>query len=119
MSCGVGSRCHSDLVWLWLWRRLEATALIHPLVWEPPHAVGEALKKKKKEKEKENNAGLCVFIIQSGPGDQAENAVCFGPGAVGALGVWGGRGTERQIAAANVGRGHPDMCTHGNENETV
>ena len=32
VSCGVGSRCGSDLallwLWLWLWRRPMATALI-------------------------------------------------------------------------------------------
>ena len=28
MSCGVGGRCGSDLVWLWLWCRLAAIALI-------------------------------------------------------------------------------------------
>ena len=30
---------------LWLWRRPVATALIGPLAWEPPHAVGVALKR--------------------------------------------------------------------------
>ena len=48
-SCGVGCRRGSDLVLLWLWCRLGATALIRPLAWEPPHAVGAALKKKNKE----------------------------------------------------------------------
>ena len=33
MSCGVGRRCGSDLVLLWLWCRLAATALIQPLAW--------------------------------------------------------------------------------------
>ena len=37
-----------DLVLLWLWRRLAATALIQPLHWEPLYAAGVALKKKKK-----------------------------------------------------------------------
>ena len=50
MSCGVGGRCGSDLVLLWLWRRLAATALIRPLAWEPPYATGAAQKKKKKKK---------------------------------------------------------------------
>ena len=52
MSCGVGHRFSSDLVWLWLWLRLAATAPIGPLTWEPPYAAGVALKKKKKEKKK-------------------------------------------------------------------
>ena len=29
---------------LWLWRRLVATALICPLAWELPYAMGAALK---------------------------------------------------------------------------
>ena len=45
MSCGVGRRHGSDLVWLG--RRPVATALIGPLAWEPPYAAGAALEKKK------------------------------------------------------------------------
>ena len=37
---------------LWLWRRPTAVALIRPLAWEPPYAVGVALKSKKKKKKK-------------------------------------------------------------------
>ena len=47
MSCGVGRRCGSDLAFLWLWYRLVATALIRPLAWEPPYALGSALKGQK------------------------------------------------------------------------
>ena len=32
---------------LWLWCRPAATALIQPLAWEPPYAVGVALKRQK------------------------------------------------------------------------
>ena len=46
VSCGVGHRCSSDLILLWLWHRSEALALIQPLAWEPPYAVGVAIKKK-------------------------------------------------------------------------
>ena len=49
MSCGVGHRCCSDLALLPLWCRLAAVAPIRPLTWEPPYAMGIALKKKKKE----------------------------------------------------------------------
>ena len=58
MSCGVGCRCSSDPALLWLWRRLETTAPIQPLAWEPPHAAGAAqeiattTKKTKKDKKK-------------------------------------------------------------------
>ena len=44
VSCGVGHRCSSDPMLLWLWPRLAAIAPIRPLAWEPPYAVGAALK---------------------------------------------------------------------------
>ena len=47
MSCGVGHRRGSDLTLLWLWRKPMATAPIRPLAWEPPDAVGVALKRQK------------------------------------------------------------------------
>ena len=37
------------MVLLWLWQRLAAVAPIQPLAWEPPYAMGMALKKKKKK----------------------------------------------------------------------
>ena len=36
-----------DVVLLWLWCRLVATALIQCLAWEPPEATGAALKRQK------------------------------------------------------------------------
>ena len=54
VSCGAGHRLGSDPAWLWLWCRPVATAPIGPLAWEPPYAVGVALKsKKKKRRERE------------------------------------------------------------------
>ena len=56
MSCGVGFRCGSDPILLWLWWRPAAAAPIWPLAWEPPCAVGVALKRrktKKRERERE------------------------------------------------------------------
>ena len=50
MSCGVGHSCGSDPALLWLWCRPAAVALIGPLAWEPPYAVGVALKGRKKKK---------------------------------------------------------------------
>ena len=41
-----------DLVLLWLWHRPAAVALIQPLAWDLPYAVGAALKKKKRRKRK-------------------------------------------------------------------
>ena len=77
MSCGVDSRCSSDPELLWLWRRPAATALIRPLAWEPPRAMGAALekakrkrpkkkkKKKKKRKEKKKEMRLaCIFFLE-------------------------------------------------------
>ena len=56
MSCGVGRRCGSDPVLLWLWQ--EAVALIGPLAWELPFAIGTALKKKKKKGRKKKKRQL-------------------------------------------------------------
>ena len=41
---------------LWLWCRQAAAAPIGPLAWEPPYAMGSALKIKKKD------IGTPVFI---------------------------------------------------------
>ena len=62
---------------LWLWRRLAAAALIRPLAWEPPYAMGVALKGKKKKKKKkiekkkkrETSNIKCSGIIYK-PGDE-------------------------------------------------
>ena len=47
MDYGIGHRCSSDPVLLWLWLRLAAMAPIWPLDWELPYAA--TLKKKKKD----------------------------------------------------------------------
>ena len=52
LSCGVGRRLGSDPQLLWLWCRLAARALIRPLAWEPPYAVGTALEKTERQKDK-------------------------------------------------------------------
>ena len=52
LSCRVGCRCGWDPALLWLWCRLAATAPIWPLAWEPPYAMGLALKRKKKQNPK-------------------------------------------------------------------
>ena len=52
MSCGGGRRFGSDLVLLWLWRRPVPTALIRPLAWETPYAVGSGPNPKNKETNK-------------------------------------------------------------------
>ena len=50
MNCGVGCRHCSDPTLLWLWHKPAATALIRPLAWEPPYAMGVTLKIQKEKK---------------------------------------------------------------------
>ena len=52
MSCGIGHRRGLDPVLLWLWPRPAATAPIRPQAWEPPYAMGAALKRQKDQKKK-------------------------------------------------------------------
>ena len=42
-----------DPAWLWLWCKPAAVAPIRPPAWEPPHAMGVALKTKNKKKTKQ------------------------------------------------------------------
>ena len=48
------------LLWLWLWHRPAAIALIGPLAWELLYATGAALKSKKKKK-KIYNVKIKIF----------------------------------------------------------
>ena len=52
MSCRVGCRHRLHLMLLWLRCRPAAVALIRPLAWEPPYAMGAALEKAKRQKKK-------------------------------------------------------------------
>ena len=47
MSCGIGYGLGLDPALLWLWCRPAATTPIRSLAWEPPYAVGAALKRQK------------------------------------------------------------------------
>ena len=63
----VGCRCGSDPELLWLWCRPAATALIGPLAWKPPYAMGAALKgQKTKKKEKRKNHPHGAAILRMG-----------------------------------------------------
>ena len=54
VSCGVGRRDGLNPMLLWLWP--AAVALIGPLAWELPYAMGAALKTKTKtERERDND----------------------------------------------------------------
>ena len=61
LSCGIGRRRGSDLVLLWLWRRLAAAALIEPLAWQLPSATSVALESKKKKKKKKKKEKYCAL----------------------------------------------------------
>ena len=62
VSCGVGRRCGSGPMWLWLWHRPAAVAPIGPLAWEPPYVECTALKKKKK-----NLTYICIKSSKDPP----------------------------------------------------
>ena len=68
VSCGVGQRCGSDPVLLWLWCKPAAVALIRPLAWEPPYAMGVALKKQTKKNQKQTSHGYKVSFMGITPG---------------------------------------------------
>ena len=53
MNCGVGDSRGSDPAFLWLWLRPAAVAQIQPPAWEPPYAMGMALKSKKTKTNKQ------------------------------------------------------------------
>ena len=78
VSCGVGHRHGSNPVLLWLWHRLlVTTALIRPLAWETPYAVGVTLEKTKKKK---RNISFQIKVLQKEEhiwsGIQASEAHC-------------------------------------------
>ena len=52
-----------DPALLWLWRGLVATAPIGPLAWEPPSAMGTALKK---DKQKQTNKKTWANVLLLG-----------------------------------------------------
>ena len=65
MSCGVVHRCSSNPALLWLWCRLEATALIQPLAWEPPYATGTALKSQKPKAKKKKKKKIQLYKVNT------------------------------------------------------
>ena len=65
MSYGVGCRRGSDPMLLWLWHRPAATALIRPLAWEPPYAVGVAQENTQKRPKKKVKCAIQWFLVYS------------------------------------------------------
>ena len=57
MSCEECHRNGSDLALLWLWHRLEATALIGPLAWAPLYTAGAAPKRQKEKRKVFGSSG--------------------------------------------------------------
>jgi len=66
VSCGVGHRCGSDPKLLWLWYRPVATALIRPLAWEPPYAMGAGQEMAKRQKKKKKLFGVPIVDRRHG-----------------------------------------------------
>ena len=79
---------------LWLWSRPAAAALTGPLAWEPPYAVGAALKRKKLKR-----MGLREWVGREGS-DVSEGLWSLQPfrSGAGILGVQ--TGVTRGIAAS-------------------
>ena len=62
MRCGIVPQRGSDPTLLWLWCRIAAAALIQPLGWELPYALGVTLKRKEKKKKEKKSARKCPEI---------------------------------------------------------
>ena len=79
MSCGVGDRCCSDPVLLWLWRRLAAVAPIRLLALESPYASDVALKKQNKINNKLKVGYRCDIAVPKSDdsGSNCAKLVCI------------------------------------------
>ena len=60
-AVGISRRPDLDPALLWLWCRPAAAAPVGPLAWEPPYAMGMALKKKKRQHM--DGSSCCTFLI--------------------------------------------------------
>ena len=67
MSCDVSHRRDSDPALLWLWRRPVAAPPIGPLAWEPPYAMGGALKRQKDQKKKKTHKVIFLYVLIMSP----------------------------------------------------
>ena len=52
-------------MWLWLWHGLAAAALIHPLAWKFPYAVGAAVKRERQTEIWLNDAPTLEYGISA------------------------------------------------------
>ena len=102
LSCGVGGRQGSDLMLLWQWP--AAVAPILPLVWEPPYAMGAALKRKKKTPNRWADTRLAR--VDPGTGmDQVSACGAQGQAGIDAEGRWWAK-TDQILQRA----GHSPGC---------
>ena len=68
MSCGMNRKqLGSCVVAAVLWCRLAAVAVIQPLAWELPYALGAPLKRRKKERKNVSSARQHWPTKDSGP----------------------------------------------------
>ena len=67
VSCGVGHGRGLDPTLLWLWGRPVASALVQPLAWEPPYAMGVDLKRQKSKttKNKQTKKPKHSFVLEN------------------------------------------------------
>ena len=83
VSHGVGCGHCLHMALLWLWCRLEATALIQALGWELPYAASEAVKSKKPKKKKKKTPkktlkkSVVSEFLKNGDGLLREKIYCF------------------------------------------
>ena len=63
MRCGVSCRCGSDPKGLGLGLGPTALPPIGPIAWDPPYAVGAALKKQKGKRKNSINKGILHFTM--------------------------------------------------------
>ena len=56
-------KCGSDLALLWHWCRPAATAPIRPLAWEPPYAMGMALKRQKTKRKRNKSSKIILKYL--------------------------------------------------------
>ena len=54
-----------DPALLWLWCRLAAVVLVHPLAWQPPYAAGAALEETKKKKKNKNPHKIKLIVTEN------------------------------------------------------
>ena len=76
-ECGVGHRCGSDPILLWLWCRPAAAAPVRPPAWELPYATSTSLKSKKKKKKKKKKKRRGTVMGVPAVAQQVNHPLCL------------------------------------------